>query len=185
MAPRKPVIYFLQKVHKDPINPPGRPIISGLDSVTSQIGKYIDGFLQSLVSQTPSFIKDSSQVIQALGTMEWKESYIMATADVASLYTIISHSDGLEAVDMFLRRDTDLICPQREFVLGLLRIAMTNNYFWFGGAHYLQSRGVAMGAKFAPSMANLFMAKWEEDVVYSNRRPELVFWGRYVDDILL
>lgn len=42
-----------------------------------------------------------------------------------------------------------------------------------------------MGAKFVPSMANLFMAKWEEHVIYRQPRPELVFWKRYTDDILL
>lgn len=60
MAPRVPIIYYLPKVHKDPVNPPVTPVISGLDSVTSRIRKYIDGFLQSLVSQTQSFLKDSS-----------------------------------------------------------------------------------------------------------------------------
>ncbi|XP_073468934.1 uncharacterized protein [Aquarana catesbeiana] len=34
-----------------------------------------------------------------------------------------------------------------------------------------------MGAKFAPSLANLFMGKWEEDVIYANKRPELVLWA--------
>lgn len=80
----------------DPANSPGSPIISSLDSVTSHIGKYIDGFLQPLVSKTPSFLKDSSQ-----------ENYIMATADVASLYTIISHHNVFEAVEMFLKRDSN------------------------------------------------------------------------------
>lgn len=109
----------------------------------------------------------------------------MATADVSSLYTIISHSDGMHAVETFLGRDDQLAPPQRDFILLLLRFAMMHNYFWFGGSCYLQTRGVAMGAKFAPSMANLFMAKWEKDVVYADRWPELVYWGRYIDDILL
>lgn len=42
-----------------------------------------------------------------------------------------------------------------------------------------------MGAKFAPSLANLFMALWEEDVIYPSQRPELCLWARYIDDILL
>lgn len=42
-----------------------------------------------------------------------------------------------------------------------------------------------MGAKFAPSLANLFMAKWEEDVVYVHETRSLVLWTRYIDDILL
>lgn len=41
-----------------------------------------------------------------------------------------------------------------------------------------------MGTKFAPFMANLFMAKWEKDIIYTNRRPELI-WRRYIDDVLL
>lgn len=47
------------------------------------------------------------------------------------------------------------------------------------------TRGVAIGAKFAPSLANLLMAKWEEDVIYALKRPELVLWARYIDDTLL
>lgn len=41
----------------------------------------------------------------------------------------------------------------------LLDFSMAHNYFWHSGAYYLQIKGVAMGAKFAPSMANLFMSK--------------------------
>lgn len=63
------------------------PIISGLDSITSRIGKYIDGFLQPLVSGTPSYIKDSAQVIRRFESLEWRDGYIMATADVTFLYT--------------------------------------------------------------------------------------------------
>lgn len=44
---------------------------------------------------------------------------------------------------------------------------------------------MAKVAKFAPSLANLFMVKWEEEVIYAYRRPEVFFWGRYLDDILL
>lgn len=42
-----------------------------------------------------------------------------------------------------------------------------------------------MGAKFEPSLANLFIDKWKEDVFYALKRPELVLWARYIDDILL
>lgn len=42
-----------------------------------------------------------------------------------------------------------------------------------------------MGDKYASSLANLFMGKWEEDVINAPRRPEVVLWARYIDDILL
>lgn len=45
LAPRLPTIYSLPKIHKTLVNPPGIPIISGIDSVTLRVGKYIDHYL--------------------------------------------------------------------------------------------------------------------------------------------
>lgn len=42
---RTPIIYYLPKIHKNSVNPPGRPIVNGIDSVTSRLGQYIDTFL--------------------------------------------------------------------------------------------------------------------------------------------
>lgn len=48
-----PVISLLLKIHKDNENPPGRPIVNGVDSLTSRLGQYLDYFLQPLVTSTP------------------------------------------------------------------------------------------------------------------------------------
>lgn len=37
------------------------------------------------------------------------------------------------------------------------------SYFWYDKKYYAQTRGVAMGAKNFPSVANLFMSNWEEN----------------------
>lgn len=42
-----------------------------------------------------------------------------------------------------------------------------------------------MGAKFAPSIARLFMAEWEEDSVFKNAPVELVVYKRYIDDVFI
>ena len=182
---RIPVIYYLPKIHKDPVHPPGRPIISGIDSISSRAGKYIDGFLQPLVRALPAFIRDSKHVINIMNNIPHEEGLWLVTADVTSLYTIIPHDWGISSVKYFLERDSALLEIQQRFIMDLLQFATTHNFFWFGGKYFLQKRGVAMGAKFAPSLANLFMGKWEEDVVYADRRPELVLWARYIDDVLL
>lgn len=101
VAPRVLVIYYLPKEHKDPVHLPGRSIISGIGSVTSRVGKYIDYFLQPLVVKTHSFLCDSMQVFNILRDIEWKDGYIFATVDVSSLYTIISHLYGREALSEF------------------------------------------------------------------------------------
>ncbi|XP_077342840.1 uncharacterized protein LOC143987733 [Lithobates pipiens] len=59
-----------------------------------------------------------------------------------------------------------------------------HNYFWYGGKFYSQKRGVAMGAKFAPSIANLFMGEWEDKKIFSVKRQELLIYRRYIDDLI-
>lgn len=67
--------------------------------------------------------------------------------------------------------------------MDLLLFATTHNYFWFNSKFYIEKKGVAMGIKFTPSLANLFMANWVEDVVYAHDRPELLLCARYIDDV--
>lgn len=42
-----------------------------------------------------------------------------------------------------------------------------------------------MGAKFAPSVAGLFMAKWEEETVFLEHPENLVMYKRYIDNIFI
>ena len=65
-APRIPILYCLPKIHKSLTCPPGRPIVGGIDSITSRVGKYIDYFLQPLVQKVPSYLKDTKHVLNLL-----------------------------------------------------------------------------------------------------------------------
>lgn len=59
---------MLPKIHKD--NPPGRPIISGNGFVAEPISKYIDFFLKTFVTEMPSYIQDTTQVLKKISTMK-------------------------------------------------------------------------------------------------------------------
>lgn len=64
-----------------------------------------------------------------------------------------------------------------------LDYCLSHNYFWYLGKYYTQIKGVAMGAKFAPSLAHLFMSAWEDKFIYGQRRKELLFYRRCIDDL--
>lgn len=181
---RTPIIYFLPKIHKSLSQPPGRPIVNGIDSVTSRLGHYIDIFLQPLVHKTEAYLKDTKHVINILKSLPYLESCFLVTADVGSLYTIINHFDALAAVKWALR-GSDLSGRHQRFLIRSLDFCLLKNYFWYDHQFYLQTRGVAMGAKFAPSVANLFMAHWEEDAVFKDRPPQLICYRRYIDDLII
>uniref|UniRef100_A0A8C5N036 Uncharacterized protein n=1 Tax=Leptobrachium leishanense TaxID=445787 RepID=A0A8C5N036_9ANUR len=93
--PRTPVFYFLPKIHKDPINPPGRPIISGVGSVSSRVSEYLDHQLQPYVVNTAAHLKDTTEILQILKEVKWEEGLLLVTSDVQSLYTIIPHNEGV------------------------------------------------------------------------------------------
>ena len=42
---------------------------------------------------------------------------------------------------------------------------LTMNNFSFDNEHYLQKHGTAMGTRMAPSYANLFMGKFEQQAI--------------------
>uniref|UniRef100_A0A673FTB7 Uncharacterized protein n=1 Tax=Sinocyclocheilus rhinocerous TaxID=307959 RepID=A0A673FTB7_9TELE len=44
--PRVPLFYTLPKIHKSLENPVGRPIVSGIGSVTEKISQYVDYYLK-------------------------------------------------------------------------------------------------------------------------------------------
>lgn len=79
---------------------------------------------------------------------------------------------------------TDLMLD--SFVIDLLDFVLRHNYFIFSGAYFRQISGTAMGARCAPSYANLFKGWWEghtcnPSVVY---QEQLVKWVRNVDVIV-
>ena len=61
-------------------------------------------------------------------------------------------------------------------------IVLKDNYFEFRQEVYQQILGTAVGAKFAPSYANIFMAGLKEEI-FKNPKFKPFLWLLYLDDI--
>ena len=187
-APKQRHIYFLPKIHKDPSSwpvphevPAGRPIVSDCGSETYRISEYIDYFLKPLSSLHPSYIRDTYDFVDKLRSLPVYENDLLFSMDVDSLYTNIEADMGLSAVRDCLERNPLPHRPDTQ-ILELLRLSLVRNDFDFNGQTYLQVKGVAMGKIFAPSLADIFMARWESEAlnIYP-LKPSAYF--RYLDDI--
>lgn len=67
-------------------------------------------------------------------------------------------------------------------IINFLEIAMRGNDFEFNGNFYLQIMGKAMGKRFAPALANLYLLNLDEKAKNWFRiKPSLFF--RFLDDI--
>ena len=110
-----------------------------------------------LVKTLPSYIKDTKHALQIFDQIRFSGSHkFILTMDVKSLYTVIPHCDGLEALKFFLNKRT-ILEPSTTTLIRLAELVLTLNNFSFDGEHYQQISGVAMGTKMGPSYANLFV----------------------------
>lgn len=183
---RIPIIYTIPKTHKNHEQSLGRPIVNGIGSLTSRMEEYIDYFLQPAVQNTRAYLKDTKHALQLLDLVPVLEGRtLLATADVSSLYTIVQHHEACAVTKWLLRIYSTFICKQRKFLIKCLDLCLKHSYFWHNQSYYRQVTGIAMGAKFAPSIANAFMAYWEEDAVYNNMPAKLTLYKRYIDDLII
>lgn len=188
--PRERRFYLLPKIHKDPNiwsgnpkTPPGRPIVSDCESDTYRISEYVDHFLYPLAIKHPSYIKDTPDFLEKLSNVIPDPNSFLITLDVESLYTNIDNNAGLQAVRQAFQDNPDLNRPSSE-IIRLLSTMLKYNDFSFNNEWYLQVGGTAMGKKFAPNYANIFMAKWESEALNKcPKKPQCYF--RYLDDIFI
>lgn len=186
--PRQRHFYILPKIHK-PQNkwtipyqiPAGRPIVSGCNSESASIEHFIDYFLQPIAAQSPSFIRDSSHFKAIISNTNINNTDLLVTFDVESLYTSIPISEGIDLIKQSLTNNPLANRPDDD-ILRLLEITLRRNDFQFLNQTFLQIKGTAMGKKYAPSFANIYMHYWETNALcHSYLKPSL--WKRYIDDI--
>ena len=178
--------YMLPKIHKDKINPPGRPIVSGNGCPTERISQFVDFFLQPGVKNIRSYIKDTTHFLSVLSSIHTlNEGTILVTLDVSSLYTNIPNREGIEACKIMLNTmRPHARAPTNDSIIKLLTLVLSKNNFDFNEKHYLQIGGTAMGTRVAPSYANTFMGWFEDEFVYTYN-PAPMVWKRFIDDIFV
>ena len=127
-TPRIPNFYMLPKIHK--IGTPGRPIVNGIGSITEKISAYIDEEIRHLVPRIPSYLKDTTHLINILLGKKLAPTDILVTIDVKSLYTNIPHNEGIQALNRMME-ESDLHPMKKLFICRLTNLVLTKNYFEF------------------------------------------------------
>uniref|UniRef100_A0A8C5PKA4 Helix-turn-helix domain-containing protein n=1 Tax=Leptobrachium leishanense TaxID=445787 RepID=A0A8C5PKA4_9ANUR len=181
-----PHFYILPKVHKNLLKPPGRPIVAGIDSISSRLSEYVDVLLQPLVRNISSYLKDTISMLQVLKELVWQKGDLLVTCDVNALYSSIPHELGLIKLEEEILKTNMIGLDHMQFILESVRFILNNNYFKFEEDFYIQRKGTAMGTKFAPSYANLYMAAWETGLVYGSHswaQGRVHAYRRYIDDV--
>ena len=146
----------------------------------------VDFFLQPTVKALPSYLRDTTHFLSRLTDLGIPpDDCLLATLDVASLYTNIPNDQGIQAArETLLNHRSILDKPSTDNLMILLEKVLKMNNIDFAGRHFLQIGGTAMGTKVAPSFANTYMGWFESKFVYTYRQQPLL-WVRFIDDIFV
>ena len=105
--------------------------------------------------------------------------------DVNGLYTNIDHDEGSEACYRKLETRKNKSIPSKV-IKNLTLLVLRKSIFSFGNKYFHQISGTAMGTPMAPNYSNLFMDKFENDLLndyFKAHGKKPIKWLRYIDDI--
>lgn len=174
---------ILAKIHKSKFGI--RPIINSINHPTSLLSEFIDIFLQPLVKNCGTVIKDSQEVLQILENFQinGKKVYLYS-CDFESLYTNINPLHATNTICDFLSSSSyrfnlhlDL-SGFREIML----LVFNNGIFKFQEQNFKQIIGLPMGCKCGPTVANFYLYLLEKNWLSLN---SVSIYKRFIDDILI
>lgn len=122
-CPNIPTIYALPKMHKKTVPIPGRPIVSGNDSLIQGISSYVDEILASFVVSTLSYIRDTKDMVTQINGITVTKDTLLSRLDVESLYSNIQHHLGIKATMHFLYTKSIQFIEHKDFVVTLLEFS--------------------------------------------------------------
>ena len=187
---RTPCFYGLPKIHKQYSTfPPLRPICSGYNACTVKISKFVDHHLKPIARRSSSYVKDTTDFILKL--RQNKSSHLLendpflVTIDVESLYPNTDREEGTQACQYYFTT-TGLSPTISRYLCKLILLVLRSNTLRFEARFFRQIKGTAMGTPKAVNFANLFMSKFESDMLNDYEaqygcRP--AYWARFVDDV--
>jgi hypothetical protein len=194
IAPNKQAVpgkfYALPKIHKPRLG--WRPIVANNQHPTENLSKWISSILKPTSERTLTHVGNSYSVADEISlidkTHKEKGSWIIITADVENLYGNIPHREGTaNCIEMLYADSNNKLKPKdKNAMQALIHNTLCNNVFEFNTKYYTQTNGTAMGTSMAPAYANLYLAKKEEEWLKSTtKKPYILLFKRYLDDILI
>jgi hypothetical protein len=144
-----------------------------MNTPTTGISKFLDQLIRPLFDQhvRSTTIIDGVDLIRRLQTYVendyLKPTTQFCTFDITDLYTMLPQVESLNILTEFLVhfgyhkvRGVPI-----DAIRKLARIVITENVFVYEKKFYRQVVGGAMGSAFTLTLANIFMWKWEKQLV--------------------
>ena len=174
--------YLLLKIYKRLFNVSGRPVISNCGSPAEKVSELLDRHFKSLMQESWSYIKDSNDFLNKMKNLkDIPKDAILITADVVGLHPSIPYEAGLQALKQALDKRENRNIAKNDFIR-IVEFVLKKNYFEFNGQVKQQISDTAIGTKFAPAYACIFMNDVESTFLETQSLQPLI-WFRYIDNV--
>ena len=175
-------LYFLPKIHKRLYDAPGHSVISNCGTPTEKMSEYLDYNLKPIMGLAKSYIRDTSDFLKRLKELvNVPQNALLVTSDGVGLYPSISHQDGLKAISIKLDQREDKLIPIED-PHEMTRFVLKSTYFEFHKMIKQQVSDTAIGIKFTPPYACIFMDRVETEFLENEHLKPWVCL-RYIDYI--
>src|SRR5215469_11835929 len=186
--PRPRRFYILPKIHKNADSwtvpskmPPGRPIISNINSENDRVSEYVESFLQPLACKHKSYIKNSYGFIEKIKNLKISRDTYIVTGDITNLYTNMHHDYTIASRQNIFNKYAQNNRPDKHLI-DIIKLILENNDFEFNGETFLQCLGCSMGTRVGPSCANIYLLEFDEAAMQGFHIKPIIFF-RYLDDV--
>jgi hypothetical protein len=145
-----------------------------MNTPTTGISKFLDRLIRPLFDQHVR----STTIIYGVDLLRRLETYVendylkpttqFCTFDITDLYTMLPQEESLNILTEFLLEFGyhKVKGVPIDAIRKLARIVITENVFIYEQKFYRQILGGAMGSAFTLTLANVFMWKWERQLVH-------------------
>ena len=124
---------------------------------TEKVSEFLDSHLKAIMQESWSYIKDLNDFINKMKNLKGiHKDTLLVKADVLGLYPSIPHEAGLKALKESLDKGENRNIATNDLIR-MAEFVLKNNYFEFNGQVKQQISGTAIGTKFAPAYASIFM----------------------------
>lgn len=96
--------------------PQGRPIVSDCGSETYLTAEFLDYYLNPLSIKHPAYVKDTYHFVNIVSNLNLPPQFFFFSMDVASLYTNIPITAGIDCVKKIFTENPDPKRPDEELI---------------------------------------------------------------------
>ena len=181
MNPKIPSLRGQPKIHKKEC--PMRPIVNCRNAPNYKISKELLKILKCRLSNDKNnSVKNTTELVTALNTLQMKPSFRLVSFDVTNMYTNIPIIEAINTIENNLKSNNSV--KEIEEIVRLLRVVLTQNVFQFDNKIYTQREGLAMGSPLSGLIADIFINALENAFLEKTSTKGIVIWKRYVDDVI-